>query len=89
MADITNMFKGTSIEMLRSLREILKMFPRKYIGTPECVSRWEFACNVQTPNVSTSRRSSEGCLATQIHIHYYICLYSTNTSQRVSRQYFV
>jgi len=46
MTNITNMAECTSIGMFRYLREIFKIFPRKYLCTPEQVSRSEFACNV-------------------------------------------
>ena len=46
MTDIMNIFESTSVEMLRCLRETVKMFARKYRETAERVSRWKFACNV-------------------------------------------
>ena len=48
MTNVTNMVECTSIGMLRYLREIFQIFPRKYICTLERVSRWEFACNVDS-----------------------------------------
>ena len=87
--------------MLRYLRNIFKIFPRKYtrICTLEPVSRWEFACNADSVSAQVAIPPKYILQHKSIHINIYmciymcmcvcVCVYTTSKSQTMSSWYFI
>jgi hypothetical protein len=97
VTNITNVVQCTSIGMLRYLREIFKIFPREYKCTPERVSRWEFACNVDSQSQHKSpflRRmfcniNPYILIYICIYICVCVCVYTTSIGQTMSSRYYI